>query len=324
MGRKQGPRKGSLQFWPRKRASKAIPSVNWKPLVAKADKAGLAGFIGYKVGMMSAFVKDSTPDSMTKNKKISIPVTILEVPTMKIFSTRFYKNGKVMADVINDNVDKEMKKVVKLPKQPKAKTQIETIEKQGKFDDIRVIVYSQVKKTGIKKTPNISEIALGGSKEEKLAFVKEKLDKEISISDVFDKEQKIVDVRGVTTGRGTQGPVKRFGIQLRIRKTEKGIRHVGSIGPWHPARITFRVPMAGQTGLFNRIIYNNSIIDINKISEKDINLAQGFKRYGKIKTDYIILRGCVQGPSKRQVLLTTPLRATKKQLKKNYELVELR
>jgi hypothetical protein len=29
----KSPRKGSLQFWPRKRVSKFLPSVNWKELV---------------------------------------------------------------------------------------------------------------------------------------------------------------------------------------------------------------------------------------------------------------------------------------------------
>ena len=36
------PRKGSLQFWPRKRANKFLPSVNWKAI--NSDKK-LKGFI---------------------------------------------------------------------------------------------------------------------------------------------------------------------------------------------------------------------------------------------------------------------------------------
>jgi large subunit ribosomal protein L3 len=82
--------------------------------------------------------------------------------------------------------------------------------------------------------------------------------------------------------------------------------------------------MAGQLGCFTRVVYNNKIIAVEKISEKNINPQQGFKHYGKIKTDYVILRGSVQGPAKRQLLLTEALRSTKKQLKKNYEFLELR
>ena len=61
------PRFGSLQVWPRKRAERILPNVNWKAL--KKD-SGLMGFIGYKVGMTSVFVKDDTADSMTKGKRI--------------------------------------------------------------------------------------------------------------------------------------------------------------------------------------------------------------------------------------------------------------
>src|SRR3972149_881980 len=110
------PRKGSLQYWPRKRARKFLPSVNWKAINSDSK---LKGFICYKAGMASAFVKDETPDSMTKGKKIILPVTILECPPLKIFSARFYKNGKVAKEVLAENLDKELKRVVRLPKQGK-------------------------------------------------------------------------------------------------------------------------------------------------------------------------------------------------------------
>ena len=98
MGRKQGPRKGSMQFWPRKRSDYTLHSVNWSPVLAKhgAQKSNILGFIAYKAGMASAFVKDNTPDSMTKGKKIIVPVTILECPSLKILSVRFYKDKKIL------------------------------------------------------------------------------------------------------------------------------------------------------------------------------------------------------------------------------------
>ncbi len=113
MPTKRSPRKGSLQFWPRKRANKFLPRVNWRAI--DADSKNIKGFICYKAGMKSAIVKDNTPDSMTKGKRIAVPVTILECPTMKIFSVRFYKYGKVMKDVLAENLDKELKRKVKVP-----------------------------------------------------------------------------------------------------------------------------------------------------------------------------------------------------------------
>jgi len=269
--------------------------------------------------MMSAYVLDNTPHSYTKGKRITIPVVIIECPSMKILSVRFYKNDKVAKEILNDNIDKEMKKKIKLPKQLNTKKKLDDFKD---FDDIKVIVYSQVKKTSIKKTPDISEIGLSGSKEDKLKFVKDNLNKEISVKDVF--KEGVVDVRGVTKGKGFQGPTKRFGLSLKHHKSEKGVRGPGSGGSWHPARVSFREPRAGQMGYFTRVVYNNNIIETNSINEKDINSKEGFKHFGKIKTDYIILFGSVQGPNKRQLLITTASRPNKKQLKKNYELIELR
>ena len=317
------PRRGSLQFYPRKRARKILPRVKWGSL--KRDELNLLGFIGYKVGMKSAFVKDDTPDSHTKGKRITIPVTLIECPVIKILCIRFYKNNKLIKEILNDNIDKELKKKLKLPKQPDIKKKLEEIEKKAEFDDVKIIVYSQVKKTGIKKTPDLAEIGISGSLDEKLKFVKDNLAKEISVKDVFKEfKQEVVDIRGVTKGKGTQGPTKRFGLGLKSHKSEKGRRGPGSLGPWHPARVTFRAPMAGQMGFFSRVIYNNKIIVVASISEKNINPKQGFKKYGKIKTDYIILYGSIQGPSKRQLLITVPMRPSKKQTKKIFELIELR
>ncbi len=313
MPSKKAPRKGSLQFWPRKRASKFLPSTNWDAINSTSSK-NLKGFIAYKAGMASAYVTDNTEDSMTKGKGIAIPVTVLECPTMKIFSVRFYKHDKVMSEVLVEGLDKELKRKVKLPKK-KGKS----VDEIKEYDDIRVIVYSQVKKTNLKKTPDMIEVGLNGSVEDKLNFVKENAKKEISVLDVLEKGA-LVDARGLTTGRGFQGSVKRFGVTLRSHKSEKGRRGPGSIGPWHPARVVFRVPMPGQLGMFTRVVYNNKIIDLGKAEDKFKNI----KNYGDIKTDYVIVNGSIQGPSKRQVILTAPLRETKKQLKKNYELVELR
>ena len=315
MPRKSQPRSGSLQFWPRKRARKIIPRVNWKAL--SHDKEGLMGVIAYKVGMCSCYVKDLTPNSLTKDKKIVIPATILEMPPLKIFSVRFYKNNLVVKEIVVGD-DKELKRKVKLPKEKKEFK----IEEVKDYDDIRVIVYSLVKQTGIKKTPDLAEIALSGSLEDKLKFIKEHIGKEIYPSEVL-KDVELVDIRGVTKGKGTQGPVKRFGISLKQHKSEKGRRRPGSIGPWHPAHTLFRAPMAGQLGFFSRIQYNSKIITLGKISEKDINPKEGWHSYGKIKTEYIVLKGSVPGSRKRQLLLTVPLRKTKKQEKKKYEFIKL-
>jgi len=310
---------GSLQFWPRKRAEKVFPSVNWKIIISgNQEKKGLLGFITYKVGMKSAYVKDLTADSLTKDKNIIVPVTILEAPPAKILTVRFYKQGKVTGEVFSQNLNKELKKVVKLPKNKTKK-----FEDYKDYDDIRILLYSEAKKTNIKHVPDIAEVALGGNLEEKKKFCQDNLDKELNFSD-FAQKNDLVDFRGLTKGKGLTGPVKRFGISLRAHKSEKGQRGPGSLGPWHPARVTFYTPISGQMGMFHRPIYNQKVLDYGKITEKNINPSSGWKNYGNIKTDYVVVLGSVHGPQKRQVLLTAPLRRTKKQEKKKFNLIELR
>jgi large subunit ribosomal protein L3 len=306
-----GIHSGSLQFYPRVRAKKVVPSVNWAPL--KKDGVGLMGFVGYKVGMISVWAKDDTADSLTKGKRIAVPATVIECPAMRIYSVRFYKDGKVTKDVVIAN-GKELKKSVKVAKK------VGELKDDIEFDDLRVIMYSGVKGTCVDKNKaDILEVGLSGSKDEKLAFVKEKIGKDILVSEVFGEG--LVDVRGVTKGFGTCGPVKRFGIALKSYKSEKGRRRPGSLAPWHPARVTFRAPQAGQTGYFSRISYNNLIL---KIGKDDLEKKGGFEHYGVLKNEYIILKGSVMGPQKRGVVITPALRPTKFQEKKKFEVLEIR
>jgi large subunit ribosomal protein L3 len=308
------PRWGSLQFWPRKRAEKAIPSANWSAL-KNVKSEGFLGFIGYKVGMCSILVKDDSPNSMTKGKRIILPATILETPNMKIYSVRFYKHGKVLKDVVVSN-EKILKKVVKTAKEPK---NLDSSIPEG-YDDIRIVLYSLPHQTTVKKTPDLIEVAVNSS--DKLSFVKSLVGKEITIKDFLGKNE-LLDVRGTTRGKGLVGPVKRFGLGLKGHKSEKGVRRPGSLAPWHPARVTFRTPMAGQMGMFSRVHYNLKILSSGSISEKNINPGTGFKHYGQISSNYIFLSGSVQGPVKRQVLITPSFRPTKLQAKKKYEFLEV-
>jgi large subunit ribosomal protein L3 len=309
-----GMRSGSLQFWPRVRAKKVIPSVNWRPVSKK--EAGLLGFVGYKAGMVSVWAKDDTADSMTKGKKVAVPATVVECPSMRIYSIRFYKGGKVMKDVVVSN-DKVLKKRVKVAKA------VKTLGDEKDFDDVRVIMYSNVKETGLSKdVPDMLEVALSGSKDDKMKFVRDKVGKDISVVEVFGKG--LVDVRAVTKGYGTQGPVKRFGISLKNHKSEKGVRRPGSLAPWHPCRVTFRTPMMGQTGYQNRVAYNNMVLEVGKAGQKEVTPNGGFSHYGVVKNDYMILKGSIPGPRKRGIVITPAIRPTRRTVKKKLEVLELR
>ncbi len=311
-------RKGSLQFYPRVRAKKIVPRANWSSSL-DLEKIGMMGFLGYKVGMVSVFVKDNTEKSMMSGKKMVLPATIIECPKMKIYSIRLFSQGKVIKDFVVSN-EKKLTSKVKLKKE----LQKVDFDKYNNIDDVRVILYSMTWNVPSisQKKPNFIEIGLGGNLDDKKNWVLKNINSEISISDVFSGDT-IVDTLAVTRGFGTQGPVKRFGIALKNHKSEKGVRRPGSLSSFGLRRVTFRAPQAGQTGFHKRIAYNNLILKISN-SQENLNPKSGFEKYGFIKNDCIIIKGSIPGPKKRVVLLKRAIRPTKFIKKQNYEVINIR
>jgi large subunit ribosomal protein L3 len=327
MPKEHKPRAGSLQFWPRKRTKRPL-RVNWKPLEEKYKDVALPlGLVGYKVGMESAIVKDMREKSLTKGEEIFMPITILEIPPHRILSIRLYKDNKVFTEIWNPFAFKDykwLKRKVKEIKKEKSKEElIKEIEERAKeAEKIRLLIYTKPKLIKLKKTPEIVEVGLGGKKEEQIEFIKNYIDKDITAKDIF-KPKMLVDVRGATKGKGFAGPLKRFGIKRKQHKSEKGVRRPGSLGPWNPSKVSFRVPMAGQLGFFKRIDYNKYVLDVGNIRDKNINKKEGFLNYGLIDGDFVIVKGSVMGTAKRAIFLTYPLRPSKNSIKQNYDLVKL-
>ncbi len=294
------PRKGTLQFWPRKRAKRIYPRIkNWP----KVDATKLLGFAGYKVGMTHASILDNS-NSTTKNLVINCPVTVIECPPLKTFSLRFYKKidykMQLISEVFNKNVDKELLRRVKLSKKDN--------KESNEFDELRLVVYTQPKLVGIgKKKPEIFEIKLANNDVE---YAKQLFDKEIRIKDVF-KEGQQIDVHAVTKGKGYSGTIKRFGLKLKRHKSEKHKRAAGNLGAWTPSKVAFSAPQPGQMGFHTRVEYNKWLLKIDNDGSK-INPKGGFLNYGLIKSDYIILKGSVPGPVKRLIRLKEPTRPSRK------------
>ena len=211
-----------------------------------------------------------------------------------------------MASELSKDVKKLAQKKVSLPKKETNK-----IENVTEFDELKLLVMSKPSNTttGVKK-PKLLEIALGGSNEDKLAFAKENLGKEVKVADVFDSGKQ-VDVHGITKGKGFQGTVKRFGVPIRQHKSEKVKRGIGNLGAWTPKRVDFRVPQPGKMGFHLRTEYNKQIIKVDN-NAAEVNPTGGFQQYGLIKNDYLLLKGSVSGPRKGAIVLTASIRANKK------------
>ncbi len=293
-----------MQYWPRKRASRQYARVrSWN----KTDKPQLLGFAGYKAGMTHIMVEDTRKNSTTKGDKISVPVSIVEVPPMKIISIRLYKkvdNELRVATEIMAKGDKFLARKLSVPKKDgSSEHSLEDVV------DVRVNVATQPHLTGLgKKKPEVFEIALGGSVDEAFNYAKENLGKEIGIKDVFTPGH-MVDIHAVNTGKGYQGPVKRFGISIRSHKSEKTIRGPGSIaGGWKAqGHMMYRVPMAGQMGYHLRTEFNKQILAIMD-NPDEINPKGGFVGFGNVKNQYVLIKGSVGAPKKRLVTMTVPVR----------------
>lgn len=306
MPTKRSPHRGSMQFWPRKRARRQYPRVRHWP---QSNEAKPLGFTGYKVGMAQALFTDNRKNALTKGEDIIWPVTIIECPPLKVASLVLYKKTsgvlRAVSQILAEKLDKDLKKKIPLPKKKKSKE-----IKDDDFDDIRLLVFTQPKLTKIgKKKPELFELGVGGKKNDKLKFAKEKLGKELYLKDVLE-EGFLLDIRGITKGKGIQGPVKRFGVAIRSHKSEKTKRGPGSLGGWGNNR-SWTVAHAGQTGYHQRIEYNKWLLKIGDDPAK-INRKEGFRRFGIIKNQYVLIKGSVLGPSKRLLMMTLAVRPNPK------------
>ncbi|MBD3259481.1 50S ribosomal protein L3 [Candidatus Woesearchaeota archaeon] len=299
------PRRGSLQYWPRKRAKKQTARVrHW----ASVKDARLLGFAGYKAGMMDVQFIDTRKTSPTAKETLSVPCTVIECPPLRIFSIRFYKKTpyglRLSSEILNPKLDKSISKKIKIPKKASHKLP----DSAEGYDDIKLNVYTQPRLAGFgKKKPEIFQTGIGGSNvEEKLKLVKDLLDKEIHASDVF-KPGQLVDSHSITKGKGFQGPVKRFGVKIRSHKSEKAKR-AAILAPEGYGKVTYTSPMPGKMGYHLRTEHNKWII---KISDEAKGLKP-FESYGAVKNPYILIKGSIGGPKKRLITLTEPIRPKKK------------
>jgi large subunit ribosomal protein L3 len=300
MPERHHPKRGSHGFSPRKRARAETPHI--KTWAADGEKPKVQGFFGYKAGMTHAFVVDYRPTSTTSGREVVMPVTVVETPPVKVAAVRGYRRTsyglQASGEIWADKLDPELARRIPLRKKEG--------EKNWDFikdaDEIRVVVHTQPKLvSGVpKKTPEISELRIGGgSIEEQIKYAKGLLGKELKVNDVI-KDGDMLDIIAVTKGKGFQGAVKRWGVKLLTHKNSKHRRMIGTAGSWHPSWIQATVPQAGQMGYHRRTEYNKRVLKIGEKGE-EITPAGGFPHYGVIRNAYVLLHGSIPGPAKRLI-----------------------
>merc|ERR1712219_26700 len=192
---------------------------------------------------------------------------------------------------------------------------------------VRLIAHTQQKLLRKRqKKAHVMEIQLnGGSVADKVDYAYGMFEKTVPIMDVFAKNE-MIDLIGVTKGKGFKGVTSRWHTKKLPRKTHKGLRKVACIGAWHPSRIQYTVARAGQKGYHHRTEINKKIYEIkpgyhkkdgvliknNASTEYDtpdkcINPMGGFPHYGMVKQDFVMIKGCCIGPKKRVLTLRKSL-----------------
>jgi large subunit ribosomal protein L3 len=266
----------------------------------------ILGFAAWKAGMTHVLQIDGRSQSPTHGKSVAQAATILDAPPLFVAGIRFYTktpDGLVCVGEKWAQIPKE------LEIERKTKPAKKTIEKEkiAKVAQVRLLVATQPKKSGMaKRKPDLLEIAISGEPEKACAYAESLLGKELYAKDVF-RDGEFVDVSAVTSGHGFMGPVKRFGIRIQGRKDKQMHRHTGSIGSTVPRRVDWRVPLPGQDGFHTRTEYNKQILMIGDDPQK-INQKGGIINYGVVPKSFLLIKGSVPGHAKRLVILRKPSR----------------
>jgi large subunit ribosomal protein L3 len=301
MPQRRRPKKGSRAFGPRKRAKSQTPRLDSWPEISGAPK--IQGFAGYKAGMTHAFVVDKNAKSTTSGMEVQTPVTVVEVPPMKIAAVRFYEQQidglKTAGEVWAADVDPMLDRRVNIPKRGEPDfSRFDNLD----VEDVRVLAYTQPKLiSGVpKKVPDLMELRIGGGvMKERIEYAKGILGKEVTITD-FAAEGAIIDVIAITKGKGFQGATKRWGIKLLSHRNSKHRRGIGNLGPKRPGYVRSTVPLPGQMGYHQRTELNKKIIKVGT-DGKEVSPKGGFTNYGEVRNTYVLVKGSVPGPTKRLI-----------------------
>jgi len=306
------PRRGSIAYLPRGRAKSMEARIRaWPKIIS--DEPKLLGHAGFKAGcvqLVSVDDRDKTPNA---GKQLVSLGTVIVTPPLLIIGVRGYSkdvNGKhAYFDIYANDTPKNIERAFNIKPNEESITQAEKSLKHIK--EIFAIVAVTPNLAGLEqKKPYIFEISVsGGDIPKQFSFVKELLGKEVKIEQVFENGV-TVDVAAITKGKGWEGPITRWGVKRKQHKSRKSVREVGSLGPISPQYVMYTVPRAGQRGFHQRVEYDKRIMVMSNTDKNEfvINPAGGFKHFGNVNGDFIIVKGSVPGTYRRLIKLRKQIR----------------
>jgi len=289
-----------------------VPRIRSWPPGPKAP--AIEGFAGFKVGMTHAFIVDYRKRSTTAGQEVSVPVTVVEVPPLRVVAVRLYRRDpygqRVVAELWGENPAAELAR--RATPHPPSDADARASFERTEADEVRLVAHTQPQLiTGVPtKTPRLFELRVSGEKfDERRAFAIQRLGAELTV-DMLAREGEFLDVIAVTKGKGFQGHTKRWGVKLQPRKNSKHRRMIGTLGPHNPSFVTYRIPQAGQMGYHRRTQYNLRLLKIVKDPRAEpMTPAGGFPRYGDVRSPCVLIHGSLPGPVKRLLRFRLPMRS---------------
>lgn len=313
------PRRGSIAFRPRARAQSLEARVRTWPRI-ESDKISLAGFAGFKAGCIHVLSIDDREKTPNFGKHLLNMATVIVTPPLKIIGIRGYRTDLYGQHTVFDIFSKDSPK--ELSRKFHAQYSEEMVSKAenslNNISGIMAIAAIDPSSAGLsQKKPFVYEIPVT-AKDAKSAFefLKSNLGKEVKVSDVFQVGQNL-DVLGITRGKGIEGPITRFGVKRKQHKSRKSVRAVGTLGPISPAVVMYTVARQGQRGFHQRTEYNKRILLLSNTEKEGSTLITppgGFKHFGVVSGDYLVVRGSIPGVPKRLVKLRHPIRNVPKKI----------
>jgi len=334
------PRHGSLGFLPRKRCRHHRGRIRAFPKHDPKDKPHFTAFMGFKAGSTHVLREMKRKGAKGMDKELVEAVTIIETPPLTVVGLVGYAETPtglralttVWAHHLSDDVrrrfyknwyrskKKAFKKYEANYNEADVNARLDRMKKYCKV--IRVIVHTQMDKVNFRqKKAHLMEIQInGGTVAKRVDEGYKFFEKSLSVDMVFSPNE-MIDVIGVTKGKGFKGVVSRWGVTRLPRKTHRGLRKVACIGAWHPARVSFSVARAGQQGYHHRTEINKKVYKIGKSIQDDPNNASteadptqksitpmgGFPHYGIVRNEFIMIKGSVMGTKKRVITLRKSL-----------------
>ena len=307
------PRRGSLAYSPRARAKSMEARIRaWPKLDSEEPK--ILAHCGFKAGCVQIVSIDDREKVPNAGKQLVSLGTVLVTPPVLILGIRGYSKDHdglhAEFDVYAEDIPKNIAKEISLKN--KQENAIDNAEKSlKKIKEIFAIVAVSPSDAGLEqKKPYVFEASVsGGDIPKQFAHVKELLGKEIKIDQIFETGAS-VDVAAITKGKGWQGVLKRWNVKKKQHKSRKTVREVGSLGPISPQSVMYTVPRAGQFGFHQRIEYDKRIMIMGNTEDDKlkINPDGGYKHFGLVKGDFIVLKGSVPGTYKRLIKLRSQIR----------------